>query len=135
MAVGILIITHQDIGDALLSTASRLFTPLPLKVSTLSVRFDCDTENMQEKAKELHQKLDEGDGVIVFTDIFGSTPSNVAAAVLDKDRTHMIAGVSLPMLVRVLNYADLGLEELVLKAMSGAHDGIVHCTTSEDCEC
>lgn len=135
MAVGILIITHQDIGDALLSTASRLFTPLPLKVSTLSVRFDCDTGNMHEKAEKLHHKLDEGDGVIIFTDIFGSTPSNIAATILDHEKTHMIAGVNLPMLVRVLNYSNLELEELVAKAMSGAHDGIVHCTTAEDCEC
>ena len=135
MAVGILIITHQEIGDALLFTVSRLFNPLPLKVSTLSVRFDCDTANMHKKAEQLHKELDDGDGVIIFTDIFGSTPSNVAANVLHHDKTHMIAGVSLPMLVRVLNYSSLGLEELVLKAMSGAHDGIIHCTNPEDCEC
>ncbi|HEX5638048.1 MAG TPA: PTS fructose transporter subunit IIA, partial [Gammaproteobacteria bacterium] len=77
-------------------------------------------------------KLDQGDGVLLLTDIFGGTPCNISQALhklaLDHgNKIRLVAGVNLPMLVRVLNYVDLDLNELARKAASGGRDGIVLC--------
>ncbi len=133
MSVGILIITHNRIGEDLLQTASKLFEPLPMTAKALAVHMNCDTEIMQEQAEQLRDELDSGDGVLVLTDIFGSTPSNIASTLLAYENTHMVSGVSLPMLVRIFNYAPLTLGPLAEKAVSGGHDGIVHCTLPGDC--
>jgi PTS system ascorbate-specific IIA component len=72
--------------------------------------------------------LDQGDGVIVLTDMFGSTPSNIATA-LTRDNEHVtvIAGVNLPMLVRLMNYPRLSMAQLKDKALSGGREGIFSC--------
>ncbi|CAK0770012.1 hypothetical protein CCP3SC15_4060003 [Gammaproteobacteria bacterium] len=70
--------------------------------------------------------LDQGDGVLVLTDMYGSTPSNIACR-LDSEKVRIVAGVNLPMLIRVLNYSYLSLEDLTNKAISGGRDGIIHC--------
>lgn len=68
-----------------------------------------------------------GDGVLVLTDIYGSTPGNIANRLFDAHGVAVIAGINVPMLIRVLNYPDLSLEELVNKAVTGGHDGIILC--------
>ena len=72
-------------------------------------------------------RLQGGDGVLVLTDMFGSTPSNVASRLMARDGIQIVSGINLPMLLRVLNYPELGLEELVQKAVSGARDGVRVC--------
>jgi PTS system ascorbate-specific IIA component len=133
MPVGLLLITHQRIGDELLGTVSNLFDPMPLKVKTLSVSLNSDPDTMREDAAQIHTELDDGAGVIIITDMFGSTPSNIASSLLCHPQTQMLAGLSLPMLVRILNYAHLPLNELIEKAKSGGHEGLIHCTKPEDC--
>lgn len=133
MPVGLLLITHQRIGDELLDTVSNLFDPLPLQVKTLSVSLSSDTDTLRADATRLHHELDSGDGVIIITDMFGSTPSNIASSLLCHPKTQMLAGLSLPMLIRALTYADLPITELIEKAKSGGHEGVVHCSKPEDC--
>ena len=72
-------------------------------------------------------KLDHGQGVLILTDIYGSTPSNIACALSTKENVRIISGINLPMLIRVLNYPNLELDELVLKAISGGQEGIMDC--------
>lgn len=133
MPVGLLLITHQRIGEELLETASNLFDPLPLQVKTLSVSLNSNPDTLRQDATRLHHELDSGDGVIIITDMFGSTPSNIASSLLCHPKTQMLAGLSLPMLLRALTYAQLPMTELIDKAKSGGHEGIVHCTEPEDC--
>lgn len=133
MSVGILIITHNRIGEDLLQTASKLFDPMPMEARALAVPMNCNTDQMLERATQIRDELDSGDGVLVLTDIFGSTPSNIASTLLAHENTHMVSGVCLPMLVRILNYATLDLVPLAEKAISGGHDGIIHCTLPGDC--
>ena len=78
MSVGILLITHSGIGGALLNVAHGTFGKLPLEVAHLSVSRDPEPELFIAKAGNLVRKLDSGRGVLVLTDMFGSTPSNVA---------------------------------------------------------
>ncbi|MEM7400741.1 MAG: PTS fructose transporter subunit IIA [Pseudomonadota bacterium] len=130
MTVSILTITHGKMGHELLATAkSMLGDSLPLSCKALSVSVSCKPEDVLDEAIEICKKIDEGDGVLVLTDIYGSTPSNICNKIKSACnlQIHVIAGLNLPMLIRVLNYPKLSLDELIEKALSGAHDGIIDC--------
>ncbi len=127
MSTGLLIITHNKIGEALLVTATHMLESCPLESRTLEVDNNSKPEKVNKQAREFVAQLDKGDGVLVLTDMYGSTPSNIAAKLLQGGKVNVVAGINLPMLVRVLNYANLGLDELTLKAVSGGNDGIVRC--------
>ncbi len=131
MSIGVLIIAHSAIGPALLETATRMLGKCPLMTETLSVTNDGDVELMREQAQGMVQELDRGDGVLVLTDIYGSTPSNIAAGLQKDDRVYVVAGINLPMLIRVLNYPVLDLSTLAEKALSGGRDGILPCRRPE----
>lgn len=134
MSVGILIITHAKVGEALIETADKMLGGLPLRVEVMPIPLDCEPNNSLEQAQQQIQSLDDGDGVLVLTDMFGSTPSNVANHLLERQGVCVITGVNLPMLIRVLNYPRLTLEELSQKALSGGTDGIMQCKTRDDAQ-
>ena len=127
MPVGLLIITHSHIGEQLLETAKTVLDVCPLQTAHLVVPELCDPENLLQQARRSYHELDRGDGVLVLTDMYGSTPSNIANRLLEESNVQVVAGINLPMLVRVLNYPSLNLHELVNKALSGGHDGILLC--------
>ncbi|WP_222563996.1 PTS sugar transporter subunit IIA [Novilysobacter antarcticus] len=125
MSVGILLLTHEGIGSTILAVASGLLNPLPLRVEVLEVGFDSDPDAMLPKASAAMRRADDGDGVLVLTDMYGATPSNLGAALARLGtRVHRVSGLSLPMLLRVLNYAELGLDELPAVAAAGARNGV-----------
>lgn len=125
MSVGILLLTHEGIGSAILSVASGLLKPLPLRVEVLEVGFDNDPDALLPEASAALRRADDGDGVLVLTDVYGATPSNLAAALARLGtRVHRVSGLSLPMLLRVLNYAELGLDQLPAIAAAGARNGV-----------
>jgi PTS system ascorbate-specific IIA component len=131
MTVGLLIITHDQIGGALLRTASRMLGQMPLPARVLPVTIDANPEQLITEARSLVAKLNNGDGVLVFTDMYGSTPSNIAFGLMQPGQVHVISGINLPMLIRTLNYANLNLDSLTQKAISGAQEGIFFCTQTE----
>ena len=125
MSVGLLLITHEELGQQLLNTAATILGHTPLRVEAIGVTGDCDPEQITGEAARLCSKLDQGDGVLVLTDLFGSTPSNIAVRLLEQHRVLVLAGVNVPMLVRIFNYPSLSLEELGSKANNGARDGVI----------
>lgn len=127
MTVGLLLITHNDIGAALLGTAREMLGGCPLEVRTLAVSKDCEPEELRARAWEMAEQIDAGQGVLVLTDLFGSTPSNIATALQCGPGRCVLAGVNLSMMVRVLNYPDLPLVDLADKALSGGRDGVLLC--------
>lgn len=124
MAVGVLIISHDGIGRALLDTASIALDGCPLRCEVLSASRDADPERLLEDAEARLRTVDGGAGVLVLTDLYGSTPSNIAMRLGNQERVRIVAGINLPMLIRVLNYPQLELDALVEKAISGGRDGI-----------
>ena len=130
--VGLLLVTHDQIGKALLETASHMLGMCPLMVDVLSVPADCDPDEMTQRGHRLVDKLDGGEGVLILTDMYGSTPSNIAARLADIRRVLVVSGVNLPMLVRVMNYPRLSVGELAAKAESGGRDGIFYCVPEEE---
>lgn len=134
MSVGILIISHGQIGQNLLDTATRVLGFCPVSVKALSVPFDCDPEKKLAQASGTVAELETGDGVLVLTDIYGSTPSNIANRLVERRGIRIVSGINLPMLLRVLNYPELRLEELVEKAVTGGHDGVRVCPSAAGSE-
>jgi len=125
MTVGILLICHNDIGAQLIETATDMLERVPTRLAHVDVRQDDDPIDLLESARRRVGELDAGEGVLVMTDMYGSTPSNIAHRLLDRQQVSVLSGVNLPMLVRALNYARLGLPAMTEKACRGAHDGIV----------
>ncbi|MFC3551019.1 PTS sugar transporter subunit IIA [Lysobacter cavernae] len=126
MAVGILLITHEGIGNALVAVANRLMSPLPLRTEALEVPFDGDPDALLPLASAALRRVDDGQGVLVLTDLYGATPSNLAAKVARLGTpVRRVSALSLPMLLRVMNYADLALDELPAVAAAGARNGVI----------
>lgn len=127
MKVGILIIAHDQLGQVLLDTAAGTLGTLPLPAKTLAVSRDEDPDVLLEQAREMVRELDSGAGVLVLTDMYGSTPGNIACRLLLEDNVQVIAGANLPMLFRVFNYPDLDLAALAEKAVTGGSAGVLYC--------
>jgi len=124
--IGVLIVTHGEIGTALLTSASQILGGAPAQVSTLSVWRQDDPDDLILRARELLEQIDAGDGVLVLTDIFGATPGNVVSRLLQDDHVEGVSGVSLPMLLRVLTGRNGSLSAAVKRAVSGGAEGVVH---------
>lgn len=125
MSVGILMITHSDIGKQMLLTATSVFGKNPFRVEILSV----DNYDQPNDVKELGQKyvkfLDRGHGVLILTDIIGTTPSNIAKSIGYKN-IRIVAGLNLSMLLNVFNYSTDSLNQLADKAIDGGITGIMN---------
>ena len=126
MAVGVLLVTHAGIGTAMIAVASALLRSLPLQVEAFEVPYDGDPEALLPQASAALRRVDGGDGVLVLTDLYGATPSNLAARLARLGTpVKRVSALSLPMLLRVLNYAELELDELPAVAAAGARNGVV----------
>ncbi|VAW99334.1 PTS system, mannose/fructose/sorbose family, IIA component [hydrothermal vent metagenome] len=126
MSVGLLIITHKNVGKALLEAASAILGNCPLPVITLSIENDCDPEKKSAIVKKYIKKLDKDQGILILTDMYGSTPSNIACKHISKN-IKAVSGLNLPMLVKIFNYPNLDLNQLINKATSGGIDGVMTC--------
>ena len=127
MSVGILLITHEGIGNALVAVVTRLLRNLPLPTIAFEVPFDGDVDMLLPQASAALRKVDGGHGVLVLTDLYGATPSNIAAKLARLGTpVRRVSALSLPMLLRVMNYADLPLDELPAVAAAGARNGVIH---------
>ncbi len=74
--------------------------------------------------RETIAELDQGEGVLALTDLYGSTPCNVVSKLIQQHNLRIVTGLNLSMLIRVMNYPDLDLDELAQKAVSGGREGI-----------
>ena len=126
--IGILIVAHGAFGEALIHSASHVLGKRPLQVRQVGVTVHDDPQAIRPQAAELVRQLDEGDGVLVLTDIYGATPGNIALKLLLPGRVEGVSGVNLPMLIRVLTYREQGLAAAVEKALSGGAEGVIHMT-------
>lgn len=127
MSVGILLITHEGIGSALIAVATRLLRQLPLKTEAFEVPYDADADLLLPDASAALRRVDDGAGVLVLTDLYGATPSNLAAKLARLGTpVRRVSALNLPMLLRVMNYADLDLDELPAVAAAGARNGVIH---------
>ncbi len=118
MSVGILLLSHNGIASSLLNIAKQIWQSPPDNIDVLEVKFDVDTEKLSQTILEKTSHLDQGDGVLMLTDLVGATPCNLAAK-LCNDKLLMVTGLNLPMLLRSCNYVEMPLTELADKAIEG----------------
>lgn len=126
--IGVLIVTHGEIGTSLLASAAQILDAAQAQVATLSVWRQDDPDDLVLRARELLERIDGGEGVLVLTDIFGATPGNVVSRLLEDGHVEGVSGVSLPMLLRVLTGRTKkgNLGAAVQRALSGGAEGVVH---------
>lgn len=123
--IGILIISHGDLGNSLIHCANHVMGKRPERLMHLGVTIQDDPNDIISKALKLLKKLDCGDGVLILSDICGATPCNIANQLVNPGRVECLSGANLSMLVRALTYRNEPLESLVEKALSGGKDGVM----------
>jgi PTS system mannose-specific IIA component len=123
--IGILIIAHGTLGESLIHCASHVLNKRPARLKQLGVTAQDDPLLMLPQARAFVKELDAGSGVLILSDMYGGSPSNIAAKVLIPGHVEGVAGVNLPMLIRALTYRDKPLATLLMKAVSGGCEGVM----------
>jgi PTS system mannose-specific IIA component len=123
--VGILLLTHAPLGQAFIEAASHVFRGRPERIEAIDVLPDQDTQEVKAIAEAAICRLDSGDGVLVITDVMGGTPSNCTLPLCRPGRVEVIAGISLPMLLRALTYRSENIDVVVEMALAGGQGGAV----------
>ena len=126
--ISLLIIAHGNLGESLIQCAAHVLGKRPEALDNLDLTASEDPIAMLDQAKALLAHLNQGEGVLVLTDIYGATPCNTVCKLISQathGRVEAIAGVNLPMLLKALTYRDKGMDILVAKALSGGTAGIL----------
>ena len=124
--IGIFLVTHATLGESLIQCACHVLNKRPAQIAQLGVSAQDDPLDILPLARSMLGWVDGGAGVLLLTDVYGATPSNIAAKLVVPDKVELVAGVNLPMLLRVLTYRDRDMQTLVKRAVAGACDGVLH---------
>jgi PTS system mannose-specific IIA component len=114
--IGVVVVTHGRLADEFRSALEHVVGPQE-QMETVCIGPDDDLDVRREEMLKTLAKVDTGQGVIVLTDMFGGTPSNLAISAMERNNVEVIAGVNLPMLVKLASVrGECGLEEAILQA-------------------
>jgi PTS system mannose-specific IIA component len=100
--VGVVLVTHPHLGEEFIRSAEMICGKLP-RVLTVSIDTRKEVEELRRGIAEALKKVDEGDGVLILTDMFGGTPSNMSLAFLQENRVEVLTGLNLPMMIKISN--------------------------------
>ncbi len=123
--IGLLILAQKDMAAGLIASAAHTFGARPPALEAAGVDFVQGPEALTQMIAQRVQQLDQGDGVLILADVYGTTHTNLACRLLKRGRVELISGVNVPMLLRVLNYRHLSMDDLIDRALSGGSGGIV----------
>ena len=126
--IGILIIAHGGLGESLIHCVTHVLGKQPPQLAHFAVGTNDDPSDLLPQAQQAVNTLNTGSGVLILSDIYGASPCNLVTKLLAPGKVEGVAGVNLPMLVRVLNYRDKSIKVCLEKAVSGGRDGVVHFT-------
>ena len=124
MSVGLLLISHGAIGKALMDEAVGIWGSPPLPCRCLAIQRHIDPVVSLARAESELDARGQGESVLVLTDLYGSTPANVAQKLLAHPRVRIVSGLNLAMLMHIFNYADQQLEALADSASEAAQHAI-----------
>lgn len=122
--VGVILVTHGQFGKHLLEAAQTILGPQE-QCADIAVEGAVDMATLLTDLKSTVKRLEKGDGVIILTDMFGGTPSNISLSLLQPGKVDVLTGVNLPMLLRILGMRDQELPQLAQNAKNAAIQGIV----------
>jgi mannose PTS system EIIA component len=129
MSAALFFITHEGIASNLIAIGEAIINKTNNNLSYFEVPMDANINLMIKGIENKLEQLDTKEGLIFITDIYGSTPSNIAQQIADKHHADLISGLNLPMVIRLLNYRDRAINILIQKALDGAKKGI-RCNAS-----
>jgi PTS system mannose-specific IIA component len=122
--IGLLIVTHCDLGAELLSAAEFIVGKVD-KADTVAITETTGSEKLRKWIENKVTALNSGDGVIILTDMFGGTPSNLSLSFLKNEQIEVLTGVNLPMLIAIIqNRSGMKLSALAEKAQEAGKAGI-----------
>lgn len=124
--VGILLVTHNGLGNSLADCVRHVLGKMPDNLRVLSVLAEEDPQKKFAEGERLIKELDNGSGVLILTDVFGATPANIGRRLCHAERVSGVAGVNLPMLLRVVCSPNKPLQEMADLAVEGGRECIVH---------
>ena len=101
--IGIVIVTHSHLGDALIDAAEFIIGTRPDNIVSVSINLNENVDKLRGKIAKGIKKVDQKKGVLILTDMFGGTPSNLSYSFLEEGRVEVISGVNLPILIKALN--------------------------------
>jgi PTS system mannose-specific IIA component len=128
---GILLVTHNGLGDSFVDCVKHVLGEVPLNLKVLSVLAGDDSQKKLAEGQALIKQLDTGGGVLILSDVYGATPSNIGRQLCHAERVVGVAGLNLPMLLRVMRYPDSTLPELAKAAVEGGRGCITYINS--DC--
>ncbi|MDF3034851.1 MAG: fructose transporter subunit [Paucimonas sp.] len=121
--IGILLLTHAPLGQAFIDAATHVFRARPLQIEAIDVIADQNTDEVKHVAQAAIARLDTGAGVLVMTDVMGGTPSNCTLCLAQPGHVEVVAGISLPMLLRAITYRQSTMDVVVEMALAGGQGG------------
>lgn len=123
--IGILLITHNGLGESLVDCVRHVMGGIPPNVKVLPVLADDDPLHKEIEARTLIAQLDTGEGVLLLSDLFGATPSNIAKRLHQPGRIEGLAGVNLPMLLRAVSNSTKSLAVVRQKALESGRGCVI----------
>jgi PTS system ascorbate-specific IIA component len=121
--IGILLLTHAPLGQAFIAAATHVFRGVPVQTEAIDVLADQDPDEVKKLAQQAIARINDGSGVLVITDVMGGTPSNCTLQLCVPGEIEVIAGISLPMLLRAITYRHNTLDVALEMALSGGQNG------------
>lgn len=122
--VGVVLVTHPNLGEEFMRSAEMICGKIP-RVVTVSIDTRREAEELRRGVAEAIRKADEGDGVLILTDMFGGTPSNMSLAFLQENRVEVLTGLNLPMMIKLANCREARpLKELARKIRDAGQKNI-----------
>jgi PTS system mannose-specific IIA component len=131
--IGILLITHNGLGDAMVDCVRHVMGAVPPNIKVLSVLAGDDPQQKEAEGRALIALLDTGGGVLLLSDLYGSTPCNIARRLYRAGRVEGLSGVNLPMLLRALNYSARPLSEVAQKALESGRGCMLPINSDQEC--
>lgn len=123
--IGVVIVTHGNFSEEILKSA-ELIVGKQEKVIALTLNYGDDVEELKEKIRESILEVDNGQGVVVLTDVFGGSPSNATCFNMKKLKFRAVTGINMPILLELFSFRkELELDELIRKIILAGKDGII----------
>ena len=125
--IGIIVISHGNFADELISAVNFVLSGKPaIKMVVMNLDTTIDFDAFKKELKRTIKKVDKGSGVLLVTDMFGGTPSNISLTFLEEDKVEVISGVNLPMLIKLATVSeDTSLSDSVEIAEKAGRDNII----------
>jgi mannose PTS system EIIA component len=123
--IGLLILGQKEFAAGLIKAVEHTFGSRPPALDIAGIDYIQPPEEIADLVRDGILHVDQGDGVLILADVYGTTHTNVACRLLERGRVELVSGANLPMLLRTLTYRGLKMDELIDRALSGGCGGIV----------